>query len=437
LPAAVALALLVAAMLSGEVRGSQEQPTTRRVSVASSGRQGNEFSHAPSVSADGRFVAFRSLASNLVIGDTNGAGDIFVRDQKTGRTRRVSVASNGRQGNDSSEAPSVSADGRFVVFISGASNLVAGDTNDEYDVFLRDCKSGTTRRVNLTSHGRQAHGELGSYSASISANGRFITFSDDATNLVNRDLSNTDTPNIFLRDTKTHRTSLVNLDSHGELVSPSGFDAPISATGRFVAFDSDSGFLVKGDTNNTQDVFVRDRKTGTTSRVSVDSHGTQGNDGSDVGSISAGGRFVVFTSAASNLVSGDTNAARDVFVRDRKTDKTRRVSVDSHGRQVSGDDIFTGTSISADGRFVAFDSHASNLVKGDTNGEFDVFVRDRKTGKTRRVSVASNGRQAKGSSDAPSVSADGRFVAFVSGASNLVIGDTNGAGDIFMRGPLH
>src|SRR3989440_488453 len=168
-----------------------------------------------------------------------------------------------------------------------------------------------------------------------------------------------------------------------------------------------------------------------TKRVSVDSLGAQGIGDSEGPSISADGRFVAFYSSAANLVGSDTNGVRDVFVRDRKTGKTTRVSVDSHGAQGNGDS--EGPSISADGRFVAFLSSASNLVGGDTNGVRDVFVRDRKTGKTRRVSVDSHGAQGKGASFVPSISANGRFVAFSSVANNLVGGDTNTASDVFVR----
>jgi len=172
-----------------------------------------------------------------------------------------------------------------------------------------------------------------------------------------------------------------------------------------------------------------------TKRVSVASLGAQGIGDSEGPSISADGRFVAFYSSAANLVASDTNGARDVFVRDRKTGKTTRVSVDSHGAQGNGDSLIP--SISADGRFVAFYSDAANLVAGDGNAAGDGFVRDRKAGRTKRVSVASHGTQGNDTSFPPSISADGRFVAFTSLANNLVAGDTNGASDIFARGPLH
>jgi Tol biopolymer transport system component len=217
----------------------------------------------------------------------------------------------------------------------------------------------------------------------------------------------------------------------------------LSADGRFVVFQSDASNLVRGDTNRTNDVFVRDRRAGTTELVSISSAGVQGNDTSAEPTISADGRFIAFSSRATNLVPGAADGARlsreppgnrnNVFIRDRLKGTTRRISVSPAG--APGNDNSATPAISADGRFVAFLSDASNLVPGDTNGVKDVFVRDRRTGTTRRVSVSSAGAQSKDSSDHPALSADGRLVAFQSGASNLVPGDTNGTSDVFIRIP--
>ena len=214
----------------------------------------------------------------------------------------------------------------------------------------------------------------------------------------------------------------------------------ISAYGRFVVFNSDATNLVPGDTNTQSDVFVRDRRSGETTRVSVTSSGAQADQspnefgGSRAGGISANGRYVAFGSDATNLVPHDTNRAGDVFVHDSVTGKTQRVSVSSSGRQANRPAVAGIPAISADGRYVAFMSTASNLVRGDTNRKWDVFVHDRVTGKTQRVSVSSAGRQANGDNEAsPAISASGRYVAFASFASNLVPGDSNGAGDDFIH----
>ena len=344
--------------------------TTARVSVGGAGEEANSGSEwpTPAISADGRFVAFNSGASNLVPGDTNGREDVFVRDRVTGTTERVSVGSAGEEGNSGSEWSAISADGRYVAFASRASNLVPGDTNGTNDVFVRDRLTGTTERVSVSSTGEEGNGH-------------------------------------------------------------SGFPA-ISADGRYVAFDSWTSNFVPGDTNGSRDIFVRDRVTDTTERVSVSSTGAEGNDYSNFAAISADGRYVAFASRASNLVPGDTNGTNDVFARDRVADTTERVSVRSSGEQENGWSV--GPTISADGRYVAFYSEASFLVPGDTIGTNDVLVRDRVNGTTERVSVSSTGEEGNGDSESPAISADGRYVAFESWASNLVPGDTNGVWDIFV-----
>jgi Ca2+-binding RTX toxin-like protein len=257
-------------------------------------------------------VAFESSASNLVSGDTNGTFDVFVYDTVANTTRRISVASDGTQGNGCfSYGSSISADGRYVAFQSGASNLVSDDTNNRSDIFVYDTLANTTRRVSVASDGTQGN-------------------------------------------------------------EYSGFTS-ISADGRYVAFESEATELVSGDTNGWQDIFVYDTVANTTRRVSVASDGTQGNNISGAPSISADGRYVAFTSYASNLVSGDTSNV-DIFVYDTVTNTTSRVSVATDGTQ--GNSSSFSPSISADGSRVAFGSYATNLVSGDTNNHADIFVYD-------------------------------------------------------------
>jgi Tol biopolymer transport system component len=401
---------------------------TERVSVASDGTQGNERSSPSSISADGRYVAFSSLASNLVSGESNWSSDIFVHDRQSGQTTRVSVASNGTQGNSGSYDPSISADGRYVAFTSFASNLVSGDTNDTGDIFVHDRQSGQTTRVSVASNGTQANDESGR--ASISADGRYVAFWSAASNLVSGDTNGA--WDIFVRDRQSSQTTRVSVASNGTQGNSTSARASISADGRYVAFWSYASNLVSGDTNGAWDIFVRDRQSSQTARVSVASDGTQGNSGSGYPSISADGRYVAFSSSASNLVSGDTNGCGDTFVHDRQSSQTTRVSVDSNGTQGNGSPDYA-PSISADGRFVAFSSYAKNLVSGDTNFYLDVFVRDRQSSQTTRVSVASDGTQGNANSYEPFISADGRYVAFCSDASNLVSGDTNGYVDVFVH----
>ncbi|MDO8614531.1 MAG: hypothetical protein Q7T33_02190 [Dehalococcoidia bacterium] len=228
-------------------------------------------------------------------------------------------------------------------------------------------------------------------------------------------------------------TERVSVDSAGAEADAGSANPAISADARYVALSSDATNLVPGDTNGKSDVFVRDRLTGATERVSVDSAGNQGNDRSYGPDISADGRYVVFYSFATNLVPGDTNGKYDVFVHDRQTGATERVSVDSAGNQGDESGGSYNPAISADGRYVAFDSGASNLAPGDITVRFDVFVHDRQTGATERVSVDSVGNPGDSDSTRPAISASGRYVAFASGATNLVPEDTNRSGDVFVR----
>lgn len=344
-----------------------------------------------------------------------------------GRNERVSVATSGAQGNNASTNPSISADGRFVVFESLATNLVpGGDQLFRTNVFVRDRKTRTTRQVSVSSEGRPA--DVGSVGSTISANGRFVAFASAATNLVPRDTN--DDWDVFVHDRQTRTTRRVSVGPNGVQGNAGSSDPAISANGRFVVFASDAANLVPGDTNAFEDIFVHDRKTRTTRRVSVGPSGRQANAASALPAISADGRFVAFVSAATNLVPGDTNREWDVFVHDLKTRTTRRVSVGRDGRQGNGGSL--GPSISADGRYVAFYSLATNLVPADTNGLSDLFVHDRKTGTNRRLAVAP-GSESVGPGSSPSISADARSVAFESDATSLVPGDTNGFRDVFVR----
>jgi Tol biopolymer transport system component len=412
--------------------------STARVSVATGGAQADSACQFLSISADGRYVAFASSATTLVVGDTNGCRDVFVRDRQNGTTERVSVSSAGLQANNASgyAGVSISADGRCVAFESSATNLVAGDTNGHTDIFVHDRLSGTTERVSVASGGAQSNDGY-SYRPSISADGRFVAFNSDATDLVLGDTNGA--YDVFVHDRQSGITERVSVDSAGLQGNGASGQASISGAGDVVAFLSDATNLVAWDTNGSGDIFVRDRLNGTTERVSVSSAGAQGNGVSILPAISADGRCVAFHSVCGNLVAGDTNGYNDVFVRDRQLGTTELVSLSSGGLQGNQDSGLAGRSISADGRFVAFQSDATNLVGGDTNGFSDVFLRDRQSGTTERVSLDTSGLQGNqdsgdtGGIAGVAISADGRFVAFESLASNLVAGDTNGVTDVFLR----
>lgn len=408
---------------------------TELISISSGGTQGNNHSGGVlvdmqtnlMVNSDGQYVVFGSRADNLAPGDENWEDDVFIRKRNAGLTEAVSVSSAGDIGNSASGRPIITSNGRYVVFHSTSSDLVPGDTNNMSDAFLRDLQLGITERVSLGSGGTQ--GNYHSFFPAISDDARYVAFSSNATNMVPGD-TNTDL-DIYLRDRQTGTTSLLSVNSSGVKGNASSDYPSMSADGRYVAFSSLATNLVTGDTNAVMDIFVRDRQTSQTKRVSVDSGGVQGNAISGQPMVSYNGRYVTFHSYSDNLVPGDTNGTADVFVHDLQTGVTERVSLNSSG--VQGNANSGHPTISSDGRYVAFHSDATNLVAGDTNGTSDIFVRDRQTGTTTRVSVDTSGTQANGYSIIPSISLNGEFIVFASAATNLVPGDVNGKNDIFIR----
>jgi Tol biopolymer transport system component len=402
---------------------------TTRVSVAGDGTQGNNASYDTVLTPDARYVAFVSDASNLVPGDTNGQPDVFVRDRTTGTVERVSVASDGTQANNWSYGAVISADGRYVAFYSYATNLVNAEPHYYSDVYVHDRATHTTERVSVASDGTT--GDSYSFSPSISADGRYVAFESYATNLVAGDTNGME--DVFVRDRLAGATERISVDGTGGQGDKGSRQARITGDGRYVVFLSDATNLVPGDGNAATDVFLRDRVTYATERVSVGNGGVEGNDASYGSGVSADGRWVLFCSDATNLVDGDTNGVTDTFVRDRSTGVTERVSLGPNG--VQGNDASYTATISDDGNVVAFTSYASNLVAGDTNYYGDAFVRIRSTSSTERVDLASDGTQANDEVgfSVPSISADGKYIAFDSYASNLVAGDTNAVGDVFVR----
>ena len=406
------------------------------------GQRGNGYAARPSLSDDGRLAVFISHSSNLVAKDTNDLDDVFLRNRKNQTVELVSVSSAERQANGESEAANISANGRYVVFLSYATNLVRNDDNRQPDIFLRDRRKGTTRLVSVSSDGRRANGET--FGAAVSADGRFVAFTSEATNLVRKDTN--DRRDLFLHDLSTRTTKRVNVSNRGRQANGGVADVvpAMSAHGQFIAFDSSATNLTPHDDNGSVDVFVHNRLTGETKRMSK-GLGELPNGHSFNPSLSSDGRFVAYNSFASNLVKGDTNEVMDVFVYDSLRRKTTRVSVDSNGNQSIGnrDPNDWGTyghsgwaSISSDGRFVAFDSSALNLVPDDGNNTVDVFVHDRRTRSTTRVSVRSDGAERFGWSYAPFISPDGRWVAFTSEAGGLAPEDPDFGNNVFVHGPL-
>ncbi len=369
----------------------------------------------PSISADGRYVAFSSRASDLVAGDTNGLFDIFVKDLQTGAIVRASTnASGGQSTLGSSFSPSITADGRFVLFQSTASDLVAGDTGNS-DVFVKDLQTGAISRLSNDSTATW-------FGARFSADGRYVMFTSAAGNLVSGDSNGVE--DSFILNLQTGAITRESTDASGLQGNAASYGPSISADGRNVTFASDASNLVADDTNGVVDIFVKDRETGDIVRVSTDSSGGQADGSSSSHSMSADGRYVAFASTATNLVPGDFNGTSDIFVKDLETGELTRVSTNALGWQAYGDSL--NPSISADGRYVTFESWSARLVDGDT-GEFkDVFLKDLHTGAITRLSTNASGDEGNNSSYGPEISADGKYVTFSSLASNLVPGDTNG-----------
>lgn len=343
---------------------------TTRISVSATGEEADNYSNDVHIDASGRYVAFQSAASNLM-GDKIGGIHVYVHDRETGQQRRVSVASNGTAGNDWSFLGQISADGRFVCFTSFASNLVPGDSNGTVDAFVHDRQTGQTTRVSVSSAGQQGNGPSGAYA--ISADGRFVAIASHATNLVQGDTNGS--MDAFVHDRLTAQTTRISIATDGQQGNGASVAYALSADGRYAVLESDASNFVANDTNDTLDIFVHDRQTAETTCVSVSPTGQIGNGGCNTPTISANGRYVAFGSVANNLVANDTNGHRDAFVRDLALSQTRLISISNDGAQ--GDSTSGGCSFSANAVSIAFVSYASNLVSGDTNQAADIFVRDR------------------------------------------------------------
>ncbi len=394
-------ALCVCGSLFGIAGTAAATPSTVMVTPGSGfARDFFPYLGRPAVSAGGRFVAFDSSRSDIIAGDSNDASDVFVRDTVTGVTERVSVSTGGAQANGESRGPvDVSARGRFVLFASDATNLVRNDQNDFDDVFLRDRKLGTTTivpHITLQVGGTWV----------MSANGRFFAAGPPGhdNTIIRYDRRTGQVKQTFVgRD----EAGVVDISDNGRAVLVNGSSGPRvwkPLTGRLVRFDQTIGGRFADPFDTYPDA------------------------------ISGNGRFVMFDSLSSNLIRHDTNGTWDVFVRNLVAHHTRRISVgNTTGRQANGSS--GGLGLSGDGRYRLFDSSATNLIAGDTNGKIDIFVRDHHLHTTIRCSVSTTGAQGSGRSSGGAIAENTLYVAFLSSSTNLTPADTNGRIDIFERGP--
>ena len=372
------------------------------------------------ISGDGRYVAFRSTIPNLAAGSTNGSPQIFRRDRQTNQTVLVSRSSGaaGAEGNAQSDRMSISADGRYILFESYATNLVAGDTNGNSDIFLRDMQLETTTRVSVGDGGAQANWY--SRESSISADGRYAAFYSEADNIV------TGVPGLgggglYLRDLQTGINTLVSATPAGSFSY--GRNPSISADGSRIAFYSNASNLVSNDTNGVWDIFVYDRNAAVKiRRVSIATDGSQRNQGNESASrvveptISGNGDFVAFATTSDNLVSGDTNTWQDVFIHQLSTGITTRASVGSSGTEGNADSpVGQGERIalSYTGEWVAFSTKAYNIAGGAASVS-NVLLHNTITGKTTAVT---NSTTNFSGNKGPAISADGRFVVFDSNST--------------------
>ncbi|MFO1159714.1 MAG: Calx-beta domain-containing protein [Reyranellaceae bacterium] len=388
----------------------------------------NSSTLSPIFSPDGLKVAFQGFADNLVPADTNDDPDFFVKDLVTGAIIRVSTDSAGGQAfgdpDNNSDPISFSPDSTKVVFGSSATNLVSNDTNGKQDIFVKDLVTGLITRVSTDAAGVQADNQ--SHQPTFSPDGTQIVFWSSATNLVSGDTNGKQ--DIFIKNLVTGVVTRVSTDAVGAQSNGDSDQPVFSPDGTKVAFISKATNLAPFDTNGiTADLLVKDLATGAVTIVSTSSAGTQPSSAVGEPVWSPDGTKIAFSSAANSLVPNDTNLASDIFVKDLTTGTLTRVSTDAAGGQANG--TSSAPVFSPDGSRVSFASGANNLVAGDTNGKFDIFVKDLTTGAIQRVTTDASGVQGDNFSFESNFSPDGRRLIVSSDAGNLVTGDTNGFAD--------
>jgi hypothetical protein len=376
---------------------------------------------------DGEFVAYASQATNLAPGDSNFAFDIFVWNAITGEIERVSLSTGGAEPDLGCFSPDISADGRFVSFVSSAGTLVANG-NYNSDVYVRDRLLGTTVQASVDSNETPGNGS--STAAAISDDGRFVAFSSYANNLVASDTNGRS--DVFLRDIWLGTTERLSVDTLGIQGNGDSSSPDISGDGFYTCFNSTASNLDVGDTNGAADIFVAHRVTGGIARISISTFGGEADKSSLSPSISQFGNLIAYYSYATNLVPGDMNAEIDIFVRDLATGTTERASVAYDGSEAN--DLSLLGVISSSGQHVVYSSMATNLVPGGTNsGVWHSYQFDRYTGLVQHLSRNSNGQEGNGHSWTPSIDGQGVQAVFSSDATNLIASDSNGTQDIFVR----
>jgi hypothetical protein len=404
---------------------------TTRVNIASDGTEANYYSYTGDISDDGRWVTFASFASNLVAGDEDiGSLDIFLHDRQSGQTERLSVNHEGIPGDGDSNDPVISGDGNWVAFFSDATNLVSGDTNNARDLFLWERATGTLQRISVSSTGAQGSGNMNFNSdAAFSDDGNSIAFISSLNGLVAGDTNGW--ADLFVHDRMSGETIRVSISSTGEAANNESASVDISADGRYLSFRSWASNLVPDDHNGQADVFVHDRQTGQTERISQRDDGSETTQDASNPSISGDGRFVAFQTTE-DLTSGATTEIPSIYLYDRVNSTIALAVTRTNGERAEAQ----FPRLSADGQFLLFSSSDSAVVVNDTNEVSDVFRHDFQMDHTERVSLSSYDEQGNGSSTSARMSSEGQYVVWNSFASNLVENDQGGWNDIFVREEL-
>jgi Tol biopolymer transport system component len=445
--AAVGSAVAVSVLLAGPAQAAANG-TTELLDKPPSGAAPDGPSSSPSITPDGRYVAFASRASNLTsTPNSDGSSDVFVRDTRTGVTKQISVGLDGAEANGDSFQPDITPDGRYVVFTSGASNLVTDDQDPDVwvqEVFLKDLKTGRITRIFTGTHGEPNYGA--DYGPTISDDGGTIAFDSSQTDLVPGDTNQV--RDVFVWKRSTGKITRVSVSSSGaqggSATTPNrnadSRDAEISGDGRTVVFRSGADNLVTGDTNGISDIFLHSLTTHRTTRISVGPNGEQAtptgtsSEGADFPSISADGRIVAYIGyQLKGIVAEDTGNSYQIYVYNRATGRTQLGVRSADGDLVN--DAVAAPTLSPDGRFLGFETSAQGVVKEDTDRVTDAFVRDLRKGRTARVSVTVTGEPANGwtGSGNLALSSGGQKVAFTSDATNLVSDPVSGNNDLYLR----
>jgi Tol biopolymer transport system component len=419
-----ALALILAAPAASAA------PRTKLISQSSAGDQVAEESETPDVSATGRLIVFNTKGA-LLPADPNADDDVYVRSVSARKTKLASRGQGGVWGDAWSVRGAISDSGRYVVFSSNASNLIKGLTILGPQIYRRDIKTGRTL---LASRGAAGPADGGCRQPQISATGRHVVFTCSATNLTGKDTHGKD--QVYLRDMKLKRTYLIS-QAKGQAGDRYSGGPVVSADGRYVAFASVATNLTSKDTRGVEQVYLRDRKLKRTLLISRNRSGKAADGYSSDPAVSADGRVVVFASTAGNLIGAkDTNGEMDIYRREWKRNRTSRVSLDWKGRQLKGG-VSHDPDISADGHVIVFTSLADDVVKGLGGPLAHVYRRDLRSGRVKLVDRNNRGTVANDDSGNPELSANGRYVVFDSGATNLAPGgDDNDMYDVFRRGPF-